>query len=39
MLERLQRAPEPLNIVCRHLEEYLEMRIREQESNAHMEEA
>jgi TetR/AcrR family transcriptional repressor of nem operon len=32
MLERLQKTPEPLNIACRHLEEYLETRIRAEES-------
>jgi TetR/AcrR family transcriptional repressor of nem operon len=32
MLERLQKAAEPLNIACRHLEEYLETRIREEQS-------
>lgn len=39
MLERLQRTPAPLNIACRHLEEYLETRVRARESNAHTEEA
>ena len=34
MLERLQRAPEPLNIACRHLEEYLETNIRARKSKA-----
>jgi TetR/AcrR family transcriptional repressor of nem operon len=37
MLERLQRTPEPLNIACRHLEEYLETGIRAKESKAHTE--
>jgi len=37
MLERLQRAPEPLNIACRHLEEYFETNIRAEESKAHTE--
>jgi TetR/AcrR family transcriptional repressor of nem operon len=32
MLERLQKTPEPLNIACRHLEEYLETRIQAEES-------
>jgi hypothetical protein len=31
-LEWLQRTPEPLNIACRHLEEYLETNIRAKES-------
>lgn len=34
MLERLQRAPEPLNIACRHLEEYLDTNIRARKSKA-----
>jgi hypothetical protein len=34
MLERLQRTPEPLNIACRHLEEYLETNIRAKKSKA-----
>ncbi len=34
MLERLQRTREPLNIACRHLEEYLETNIRAKESKA-----
>jgi TetR/AcrR family transcriptional repressor of nem operon len=34
MLERLQRTPEPLNIACRHLEEYLETNIRARKSKA-----
>jgi TetR/AcrR family transcriptional regulator, transcriptional repressor for nem operon len=34
MLERLQRTPEPLNIACSHLEEYLETNIRTKESKA-----
>jgi TetR/AcrR family transcriptional regulator, transcriptional repressor for nem operon len=34
MLERLQRAPEPLNIACRHVEEYLETNIRVKEPKA-----
>jgi TetR/AcrR family transcriptional repressor of nem operon len=38
MLERLQRTAEPLNIACRHLEEYLETRVRAPKSNAHTEE-
>ena len=37
MLERLQKTPEPLNIVCRHLEEYLEANIRAKQSNAQTE--
>jgi TetR/AcrR family transcriptional regulator, transcriptional repressor for nem operon len=32
MLERLQRVPEPLNVACRHLDEYLETSIRLKES-------
>jgi len=39
MLERLQRAPEPLNIACRHLEEYLETNIRARKSKAKTEKA
>jgi hypothetical protein len=34
ILKRLPRTPEPLNIGCRHLEEYLETNIREKESKA-----
>jgi TetR/AcrR family transcriptional repressor of nem operon len=34
MLERLQRTPEPLDIACRHLEEYLEANIRTKESKS-----
>ena len=34
MLERLQNHPEPLNIACRHLEEYLETNIRAKKSKA-----
>jgi TetR/AcrR family transcriptional repressor of nem operon len=34
MLERLQRTPEPLNIACRHLEEYLDTNIRARKSKA-----
>ena len=34
MLERLQKNPEPLNIACRHLEEYLETSIRSKKSSA-----
>jgi TetR/AcrR family transcriptional repressor of nem operon len=34
MLERLQRTPAPLNIACRHLEEYLETNIRARKSKA-----
>jgi TetR/AcrR family transcriptional regulator, transcriptional repressor for nem operon len=34
MLERLQKNPEPLNIACRHLEEYLETSIRAKPSTA-----
>jgi TetR/AcrR family transcriptional repressor of nem operon len=34
MLERLQRTPEPLDIACRHLEEYLEANIRATESKS-----
>jgi TetR/AcrR family transcriptional repressor of nem operon len=38
MLERLQRTPEPLNIACRHLQEYLETTsIRAKESKARAE--
>lgn len=37
MLERLQRTPEPLDIACRHLEEYLETNIRSKESKAQTE--
>ncbi len=37
MLERLQRTPDPLNFACRHLDEYLETRIRSQESKAQTE--
>lgn len=37
MLERLQRTLEPLNIACRHLEEYLETNIRAKESKARTE--
>jgi TetR/AcrR family transcriptional regulator, transcriptional repressor for nem operon len=32
MLERLQRTPEPLNVACRHLDEYFETSIRMKES-------
>jgi TetR/AcrR family transcriptional repressor of nem operon len=39
MLERLQRTPEPLNIACRHLEEYLETNIRARKSKAKTEKA
>jgi TetR/AcrR family transcriptional repressor of nem operon len=39
MLERLQRSPQPLEIACRHLEEYLETEVRQAESNAQTEEA
>jgi TetR/AcrR family transcriptional repressor of nem operon len=34
MLERLQRTPQPLDIACRHLEEYLEANIRAKESKS-----
>ncbi len=34
MLERLQQTSEPLNIACRHLEEYLETNIRAKEPKA-----
>lgn len=34
MVSRLQRNEEPLDLVCRHLEEYLETKIRPQESRA-----
>jgi TetR/AcrR family transcriptional repressor of nem operon len=34
MLERLQNNPAPLNIACRHLEEYLETRVRAKQSKA-----
>jgi TetR/AcrR family transcriptional repressor of nem operon len=34
MLERLQQTSEPLNIACRHLEEYLETNIRATEPKA-----
>jgi len=34
MLERLQRTPEPLNIACRHLQDFLETSIRANESKA-----
>jgi hypothetical protein len=34
MLEWQQRTPEPLNIACRLLEEYLETNIRAKESKA-----
>ncbi len=37
MLERLQKNPEPLNIACRHLEEYLETSIRSKKSSAQTE--
>jgi TetR/AcrR family transcriptional repressor of nem operon len=37
MLERLQRAPEPLNFACRHLDDYLETRIRSKKSKAQTE--
>lgn len=39
MLERLQRSPEPLNFACRHLEDFLETRIRSAQSNAQREES
>jgi TetR/AcrR family transcriptional regulator, transcriptional repressor for nem operon len=39
MLERLQHTAEPLDIACRHLEEYLETHVRARESNPHTEEA
>jgi len=34
MLERLQRTPQPLEIACRHIEEYLEANIRAKESKS-----
>ena len=37
MLERLQRSQDPLNIACRHLEEYLETSIRAKQSKAQAE--
>jgi len=37
MLERLQKNPAPLNIACRHLEEYLETRVRARQSKAQAE--
>ena len=37
MLERLQKNSEPLNIACRHLEEYLETRVRAKQSKAQAE--
>jgi TetR/AcrR family transcriptional repressor of nem operon len=37
MLERLQKRAKPLNIACRHLEEYLETNIRAKESKAQWE--
>jgi TetR/AcrR family transcriptional repressor of nem operon len=37
MLERLQKDPAPLNIACRHLEEYLETRVRARRSKAQAE--
>ena len=37
MLERLQKNPRPLNIACRHLEEYLETRVRAKKSKAQAE--
>jgi hypothetical protein len=37
MLERLQKNPAPLNIACRHLEEYLETRVRAKKSKAQAE--
>jgi len=37
MLERLQKSPEPLNITCRHLEEYFEKNIRAIQSKAQRE--
>ena len=37
MLERLQKNPAPLNIACRHLEEYLETRVRAKQSKAQAE--
>jgi TetR/AcrR family transcriptional regulator, transcriptional repressor for nem operon len=37
MLERLQKNPEPLNIACRHLEDYLETRVRAKQSKAQAE--
>jgi TetR/AcrR family transcriptional repressor of nem operon len=39
MLERLQRSPAPLKIACRHLEEYLETRVRAKQSKAQAEKA
>jgi hypothetical protein len=32
MVSRLQRKEEPLDSACRHLEEYLESRVRAQKS-------
>jgi TetR/AcrR family transcriptional repressor of nem operon len=37
MLERLQKNPEPLNIACRHLEQYLETSVRAKQSKAQAE--
>ena len=37
MLERLQRSPKPLNIACRHLDQYLETNIRAKKSKTRME--
>ncbi len=36
-LGRIQRTPEPLSIACPHLAEYLETKIRAEESNAQTE--
>jgi TetR/AcrR family transcriptional repressor of nem operon len=37
MVSRLQRSDEPLDLTCRHLEEYLESAIRAGRSNARVE--
>jgi hypothetical protein len=37
MLERLQKNPAPLNIACRHLEEFLETRVRAKQSKVRAE--